>query len=222
MIRCEGLVHEYPDGTRALDGIDLEIGAGERVALVGRNGSGKSTLVRHWNTLLRPTAGRVVIGGLPVEGRHVAELARTVGIAFQDPDRQIFAATCRAEVAFGPRNLGLRGHALDQAVRTALDIVGLAGVDAMNPYDLGRSRRRLLAIASVLAMATPVVVLDEPTAGLDLAEKERIGAVVEQLATEGRTVVLVSHDAAFVTANVDRIVRLDAGHIAGDDVNPRS
>ena len=222
MIRCEGLVHTYPDGTRALDGVDLEIGAGERVAIVGRNGSGKSTLVRHWNGLLRPTAGRVLVDGRPTDGRHVAELARIVGIAFQDPDRQIFAATCHAEVGFGPRNLGLRGLALDISVRAALDVVGLAGVDDKNPYDLGRSRRRLLAIASVLAMRTPVVVLDEPTAGLDTAQKERLGVVVEGLASEGCIVVLISHDVAFISASVDRIVRLDAGRVVADELNPRS
>lgn len=216
MIRCEGLVHAYPDGTRALDGLDLSIERGERVAIVGRNGSGKSTLVRHWNGLLRPTAGRVLIDGVPTEGRRVAELARVVGLTFQDPDRQLFARTCRAEVAFGARNVGLRGRALETAVAAALDGVGLAGRAAANPYDLGPSKRRLLTLACVLAMRTPIVVLDEPTMGLDTLEIARVSAVVASLATEGRTVVAISHDARFVASSFDRAVPLDAGRVVED------
>ncbi|MEO5704960.1 MAG: ABC transporter ATP-binding protein [Candidatus Limnocylindrales bacterium] len=216
MIRCEGLVHAYPDGTRALDGLDLSIERGERVAIVGRNGSGKSTLVRHWNGLLRPTAGRVLIDGVPTEGRRVAELARVVGLTFQDPDRQLFARTCRAEVAFGARNVGLRGRALETAVAAALDGVGLAGRAAANPYDLGPSKRRLLTLACVLAMRTPIVVLDEPTMGLDTLEIARVSAVVASLATEGRTVVAISHDARFVASSFDRVVPLDAGRVVED------
>ncbi len=216
MIRCEGLVYEYPDGTRALDGLDLSIERGERVGIVGRNGSGKSTLVRHWNGLLRPTAGRVLIDGHPTEGRRVAELARLVGLAFQDPDRQLFARTCRDEVAFGARNVGLRGRELERAVEEALGAVGLADRAAANPYDLGPSKRRLLALASMLAMRTPVVVLDEPTMGLDATEIARVTVVVAILAADGRTVVAISHDAGFVAGSFHRVVRLDAGRVIDD------
>lgn len=216
MIRCEGLVFAYPDGTRALDGVDLTIERGERVAIVGRNGSGKSTLVRHWNGLLRPSDGQVLIDGVPTEGRRVAQLARVVGLTFQDPDQQLFERTCRREVAFGARNVGLRGSELEQAVATALAAVGLEDRAAANPYDLGGSRRHLLALASVLAMRTPVVVLDEPTMGLDTGEVARVEAVVANLAAAGRTVVAISHDARFVTGSFDRVVRLDAGRITAD------
>lgn len=220
MICCEGVVHDYPDGTRALDGLDLSIEVGERVAIMGRNGSGKSTLVRHWNGLLRPTAGRVLVGGAPTAGRRVAELARVVGLTFQDPDRQLFARTCRREVQFGARNVGLRGSELDGAIDEALAAVGLADRAAANPYDLGPSKRRLLTLACVVAMRTPVVVLDEPTMGLDPTEIARVEAIVAALATEGRTVVAISHDARFVAASFDRVVRLDAGRVA--EVSPRS
>ncbi|HUG30743.1 MAG TPA: ABC transporter ATP-binding protein [Candidatus Limnocylindria bacterium] len=216
MIRCEGLVFEYADGTRALDGLDLAIKPGERVAIVGRNGSGKSTLVRHWNGLLRPTAGRVLVGGAPTAGRRVAEIARTVALTFQDPDRQLFGRTCRREVEFGARNAGLRGRELDGTVEAALGVVGLGGRADANPYDLGASRRRLLALASVLAMGTPVVVLDEPTMGLDGWEVERVAAIVAQLADAGRTVVAISHDPRFVTGSFERAVRLDAGRVVAD------
>lgn len=216
MIRCEGLVFDYPDGTRALDGLDLSIGAGERVAIVGRNGAGKSTLVRHWNGLLRPTAGRVLVDGAPTVGRRVAQLARIVSMTFQDPDRQLFARTCRREVAFGARNVGLRGQALDAAVDRALEAAGLADRAEANPYDLGPSSRRLLAIASVLSMGTPVVVLDEPTMGLDTLQVDRVERIVARLAGESRTVVAISHDARFVAGSFERVVRLDGGRVVAD------
>ena len=117
------------------------------MAIVGQNGRGKATLVRHLNGLLRPSSGRVLLDGADIAARHVAALARTVGLAFQDPDRQIFAGRVRAEVAFGPRNLGLRGAALDAAVADAVAAVGLDDAADANPYDLGHSRRKLVAIA---------------------------------------------------------------------------
>ena len=216
MIRCERLVHVYPGGTQALAGVDLEIRAGERVAIVGQNGSGKSTLVLHWNGLLRPTTGRVLIDGQPAAGRRVAQLARIVGVAFQDPDRQIFAGKLRTEVAFGARNVGFRGAALQRAVDEALDLVGLRADADANPYDLGYSRRKLLALASILAMATPVVVLDEPTTGQDAAGVARIRAIVHSLADAGRTVVTISHDMRFVAETFERVVVMGAGRVLLD------
>jgi energy-coupling factor transport system ATP-binding protein len=216
VIRCEGLAFTYPDGTPALDGIDLSIDAGERVAIVGRNGSGKSTLVRLWNGLLRPSAGRLLVDDRPTDGRRVAELARTVGMTFQDPDRQLFSSTCRREVAFGARNVGLRGDELDSAVDAALAAVGLEDRSGANPYDLGGSRRRLLALACVLAMRTKVLVLDEPTMGLDTGEIARVAGIVQSLAAEGRTVVAISHDARFVAGSFERVIRLEAGRVAAD------
>ena len=216
MIRCAGLVHVYPGGTRALDGVDLEIRAGERVAIVGQNGSGKSTLVLHWNGLLRPTEGRVFIDGKDAADVRVAHLARTVGLVFQDPDRQIFAGRLRTEVAFGARNAGLRGSALDKAVGEALELVGLAGEANTNPYDLGYSRRKLLALASILAMGTPVVVLDEPTTGQDATGVARIQALVRSLAEAGRTVVTISHDMRFVAETFKRVVVMGSGSVLLD------
>ena len=214
MIRCEGLVHVYPDGTRALDGIDLEIRPGERVALTGPNGSGKTTLVRHWIGLLRPTAGTVTVDGQPTAGRHVADLARSVGLAFQDPTAQLFASTCHAEVAFGARNVGLRGDALERAVHDALELLWLTGEVRTNPYDLDPSRRRLLGIASIVAMGTPVLVLDEPTAGLDDGQVELVRSMIHTLADAGRTVVAVSHDARLLTGGTfTREIKLDVGRI---------
>src|SRR5438552_8815550 len=186
----ENLVHVYREGAvRAVDGVDLHFASGERVAIIGQNGSGKTTLVRHLNGLLRPTAGRVLVDGVDAAGFRVAQLARRVGLVFQDPDRQIFAATVRAEVAFGPRNLGLRGTRLEEAVSAALGAVGLDVERETNPYDLGGARRKLLALASVLAMGTPVLVLDEPTTGQDAHGVETARRVIADVTAEGRTVI---------------------------------
>jgi energy-coupling factor transport system ATP-binding protein len=216
MIELRGLVHVYPDGTRAVDGLDLRVGDGELLAIIGQNGSGKSTLVRHLNGLLRPTSGEVVIDGRPAAGQRVAALAARVGLVFQDPDRQIFAGRVRTEVAFGPHNLGLRGAALETAVEGALTAVGLAQQADRNPYDLGFSRRKLLALASILAMGTPTVVLDEPTTGQDLRGVERIQALVAELHATGRTVIAISHDMRFVAETFDRVVVMERGKLILD------
>ena len=215
-LQAANLGFVYPDGTRALAGVDLDVRAGERVALVGQNGSGKSTLVRHFNGLLRATEGSVSVAGEPVGKRHVAELARQVGIAFQNPDRQIFAARVGDEVAFGPRNLGVGGEELDARVAEGLATVGLEAHRDANPYDLGYSQRKLLGIASILAMRTPVVILDEPTTGQDAAGVERVEAIVERLSDEGRTVIGISHDMRFVAEAFARVVVLRAGSVILD------
>ncbi|MEX2011608.1 MAG: ABC transporter ATP-binding protein [Chloroflexota bacterium] len=215
-IRVEGLVHVYEGGVRALDGVDLAIGAGERVALIGQNGSGKTTLVRHFDGLLRPTSGRVLVGGVDAAERTVAQLAREVGLVFQDPDRQIFASTVRGEVEFGPRNLGLRGAALRSAVGEALAATGLEKAADLNPYDLGTSRRKLLALASVLAMGTAVVVLDEPTTGQDMRGMAIVEEIVGTVQAAGRTVIAISHDMRFVAERFERIVVMRQGRVVLD------
>lgn len=213
----EELVHVYrASGVRALDGVDLRIGAGERVALVGQNGSGKTTLVRHLNGLLRPSGGRVLIDGLDAATMTVARLARHVGLVFQDPDRQVFAGTVHDEVAFGPRNLGLRGEDLRAAVANALDACGLGGEERTNPYDLGQSRRKLLALASVLAMRTEVLVLDEPTTGQDRRGTDLVRQVVSAASAAGRTVLAISHDMAFVAETFERVVVMRSGRVVLD------
>jgi energy-coupling factor transport system ATP-binding protein len=206
----------YPDGTRALTGVSLDIAPGERVAIIGQNGSGKSTLVRHFNGLLRATEGRVLVADEDVGRRHVAELARQVGISFQNPDRQIFSARVRSEVAFGARNVGARGSELDERVTASLGLVGLAEHADTNPYDLGYSQRKLLALASILAMATPAVILDEPTTGQDLHGIERVMSIVRSLAAEGRTVIAVSHDMRFVAEAFERVLVMRDGRLVLD------
>ena len=215
-IELEDVSFAYPDGTQALSDVGLRIEPGELVAVVGQNGSGKSTLVRHLNGLLRPTSGRVLLDGLDVRRDHVATLAERVGLAFQNPDRQLFAGRVSTEVAFGPKNLGVRGVALDERVNSALDAVGLSAEAASNPYDLGYSRRKFLALASVLAMRTPVLVLDEPTTGQDARGDARVRAVVAAAALERRTVIAISHDMRFVAECFRRVVVMRAGRVVLD------
>jgi len=216
-IVLEDLIHTYAEGSvRAVDGVDLRIGSGERVALVGQNGSGKSTLARHLNGLLRPTDGRVLLDGVDARTRTVAQLARAVAVCFQDPDRQIFAGSVGKEVAFGPRNLGMPADVQRAAVTEALDAVGLAAETSTNPYDLGYSRRKLLTIASVLAMRTPVVVLDEPTTGQDARGMDRVATIVARLAADGRTVIAISHDMRFVAEHFERVIVMRAGKVVLD------
>ncbi|MGH2466810.1 MAG: energy-coupling factor ABC transporter ATP-binding protein [Candidatus Limnocylindrales bacterium] len=137
ILRTAGLGFVYPDGTRALSAVDLAVEPGQLLAIVGQNGSGKSTLVRHFNGLLRATEGQVEVAGREVGRQHVAALARTVGVAFQNPDRQIFSGRVRSEVAFGARNLGLGQADVAARVTEALATVGLAEAAETNPYDLG-------------------------------------------------------------------------------------
>ena len=215
-IELDAVSFAYPDGTRALSGVTLRIEPGESVAIVGQNGSGKSTLVRHLNGLLRPTTGRVLLDGRDVRLTHVARLAGLVGLAFQNPYRQLFAGRVSVEVAFGPRNLGLRGPALDERVRAALEEVGLTAEASTNPYDLGYSRRKLLALASVLAMRTPVLVLDEPTTGQDARGVALVRDVVSRAVGDGRTVIAISHDMRFVAESFRRVVVMREGRVVLD------
>ena len=215
-IALEGVGFVYPDGTRALTGVDLKIGGGELVAMIGQNGSGKSTLVRHLDGLLRPTEGRVLHDGADVAETRVAALATRVGIVFQNPDRQIFAGRVRTEVEFGPRILGRAPDEAAKAAHEALQVVGLADLVDANPYDLGYSRRKLLTLASVLAMNTPVVVLDEPTTGQDARGVARVQRVVRELAAAGRTVIAISHDMRFVAETFARVVVMGGGRIILD------
>jgi energy-coupling factor transport system ATP-binding protein len=215
-LALDGVGFIYPDGTRALSAVDLAIAPGELVAVVGQNGSGKSTMVRHLDGLLRPTEGRVLHDGDDIAKERVARLAARVGIIFQNPDRQIFAGKVRAEVEFGPRILGRSTGDAQAAAAAALEAVGLTGSIDTNPYDLGYSARKLLTVASILAMETPVVVLDEPTTGQDAPGVARIQRVIADLSAAGRTVIAISHDMRFVAETFARVVVMGEGRVVLD------
>jgi energy-coupling factor transporter ATP-binding protein EcfA2 len=215
-IAIEGLRHVYPDGdVVALDGVSLVVERGSVAALVGQNGSGKTTLAKHLNGLLRPTAGRVVVDGLDTSQHRVQELARHVGFAFQNPNHQLFARTVADELAYGPRNLGVPPAEVEARVASAAATVGLASLTT-HPYRLPFPIRKLVTIAAVLAMRPTILVLDEPTTGLDHRTSRRVLDLIRGVRDEGTTVVCVSHDMGLVAGIADRIVVLDAGRIAAD------
>jgi len=206
----------YPNGVQALSGVNLAIAGGEAVAVIGENGAGKTTLARHLNGLLRPQQGRVRIGDWDTREHTVAQLAHRVGYVFQNPDDQLFERTVRRELAFGPRNLGRDEAAIEAAVAQALARLDLEAVADSHPYDLSPAQRRLVALAAVLAMETPIVVLDEPTTGQDAAGTALLGRVIADLKAAGRTVITISHDIDFVAEHFPRLIVMAAGRILAD------
>ena len=212
-LAVERLEHVYPDGRRALDGVDLRVRPGERVAVLGPNGSGKTTLVLHLNGILRPTAGTVHVDGLPVTPTHLRDIRRRVGLVFGDPDDQLFMPTVERDVAFGPANLGIGGDELGARVRTALDAVGMADAGGRVPSHLSLGQRRRVALATVLAMDPTVLVFDEPSANLDPVARRELAEVVERL---GLTTVIVTHDLLYAAELCERSVIIDGGRIVAD------
>ncbi|HEV7759882.1 MAG TPA: ABC transporter ATP-binding protein [Acidimicrobiales bacterium] len=208
-----GVAYAYPDGHAALHRVDLTVAPGERVALLGPNGAGKTTLILHLNGILQPTAGRVSVGGLPVTKANLKEIRRRVGVVFQDPDDQLFMPTVRADVAFGPANLGVQGEALDKTVAEALDAVGMADAADRPPHHLSFGQRRRVALATVLAMDPQVLVLDEPTSNLDPAARRDLADILVALPV---TAIIATHDLPYALELCPRTVILDAGVIVAD------
>lgn len=216
LIEVRDLVHVYPGGGRALDGVSLTIRRGEMLALVGHNGSGKTTLARHLNGLLKPTSGRVLLEGEDVSRIPLHRVAARVGYVFQDPDHQIFSATVRDEVVFGLRNFGVAGAELERRTAEAIRAVGLEGLEDADPFLLGKGDREQLAVASMLALRPQVLILDEPTTGLDYREQRQMLDLLAALNREGLTVVLITHSEWVVRDYARRVVRLRAGRIEED------
>lgn len=199
-----------------LHGVSLRIEQGEYLALIGQNGGGKTTLAKHFNGLLKPMSGIVRTMGVNTRTASVAQLARTVGYVYQNPDHQIFAQKVRTEVAFGPANLKLRPDEIARRVDEALGLVGLREYADDFAFSLGRGLRQKLAVASVLAMAPPVLVVDEPTTGLDLQGSRSILDLLGTWNADGRTIVVVTHDLALVAERVPRTVVIADGRIVAD------
>jgi len=215
-IRIEDLHHTYPSGVHALRGISCLISAGEQVAVVGQNGSGKTTLVKHLNGLLKPERGSVLIGEWSTEDQTVARLASRVGYVFQNPDEQLFTKTVHQEVSFGPRNLGYTEEKIQHLVEQTLEITDLTGERDTNPYDLSPTWRKMVALASIIAMDTPIVIFDEPTTGQDAVSIARIGEVVDMLREKGKTLITISHDIDFCAEHFQRVIAMAEGQILLD------
>ena len=216
----EDVHYDYPTGVSAIRGVSLSLDEG-CVCIVGQNGAGKTTLAKHLNGLLQPTRGRVLVRGKDTREYRVAELAREVGLAFQNPDDQLFRSTVEVEVRFGPDNVGASPEEAKRLVATAMDLMGLEAVRQKKPHDLGVPERKRVATASVIAMNTPVVVLDEPTGGQDAKGIELLGQLVGQLVQQGKLVIVVTHDVKFAAQHADRVIALHQGRVLMDD-DPRT
>jgi len=215
-IKITDLHFTYPGGVEALRGISLNIDSGEQVAIVGQNGAGKTTLVKHLNGLLLPTRGQILVDDWDTTKRSVAKLAKRVGYVFQNPDEQLFSKNVGMEVAFGPRNLGFSGEQVQSLVKDALAMTELSDRKETNPYDLSPTLRKMVALASVIAMDTPVVIFDEPTTGQDAMNITRIARVIKALRERGKTVITITHDIDFCAENFERVIAMAQGKVLLD------
>ena len=213
IVEVKGLQHTYADGTHALRGVSFRITHGESVAIVGANGAGKSTLILHLNGYLSPSAGTVRIGDIPLTKQTLPEIRRTVGMVFQDPDDQLFMPTVYEDAAFGPNNLGLPPEEVDNRVTQALLTVGVEHLKHKPPYRLSGGEKRRVAIASVLSMSPDILVMDEPTTGLDPLARRRLITLLKEFR---HTKIFTSHDLDMVLDLCERTIVLHEGTVRAD------
>lgn len=214
-LSTENLSFTYPDGTQALKNINIEIEKGEKVAIIGPNGAGKSTLFSHFNGLTEPTLGCVKIEGKPIsfEKDELLKVRQKVGIVFQDPNDQLFAPTVKEDIAFGPMNLGLSYDEVEKRVEDALKMVGMENYEDKTPHHLSGGQQKRIAIAGIIAMKPELMILDEPTAGLDPDGVEKVLNIMNQLNEEGMTLIISSHDIDMISKYADKIFVLYNGEI---------
>jgi len=216
MIEVKDIYFTYPTGVEALKGVSLNIGDGEFVAVMGQNGAGKTTLVKHFNGLLKPARGEVLVDGISTRDVSVAKLARKVGFVFQNPDHQLFSETVEEEIAFALRNFGFDEATVENRVTWALNLLDLTEYRKTSPFMLSGGERKRVALASVLAWDPSVVILDEPTIGQDHRQKENLRQFIVQLNGQGKTVVVVTHDIEFVAECNPRVVLMTDGKVVAD------
>lgn len=214
-LSTENLSFTYPDGTQALKNINIEIEKGEKVAIIGPNGAGKSTLFSHFNGLTEPTSGCVKIEGKAIsfEKDELLKVRQKVGIVFQDPNDQLFAPTVKEDIAFGPMNLGLSYGEVEKRVEDALKMVGMENYEDKTPHHLSGGQQKRIAIAGIMAMKPEIMILDEPTAGLDPDGVEKVLNIMNQLNKEGMTLIISSHDIDMISKYADKIFILYNGEI---------
>jgi energy-coupling factor transporter ATP-binding protein EcfA2 len=214
IIEVEGLSHRYPNGVVALEGVDMTVRRGEFLAVLGQNGSGKTTLVKHFNGLLKPTEGSVRVDGEETVELGIRRLGQRVGYVFQNPDHQIFSDTVADEVAFGPKIREMEEDEIRERVEEALVAVGMEGRGDEDPFGLTKGERQRVAVASVLAVRPEVLILDEPTTGLDYAEQRSMMDLVRRLSEGGSTIIAVTHTMWVVAEYAHRAVVVRDGKVA--------
>ena len=221
-IQVKNLKHIYEKGmpteSVALEGVSFEVEDGELLGIIGHTGSGKSTLLQHLNGLLKPDEGTIVIGGVDITapGVSMVEIRKRIGLVFQYPEYQLFEETVAKDIAFGPRNLGLAYSEIEERVREALELVGLDYEDMKDrsPFELSGGQKRRVAIAGVIAMRPEVLILDEPTAGLDpKAHKDVLKMIEDVHGKTGNITVLVSHNMADIANLSDKVLVIDSGRV---------
>ena len=217
VIEVQDLSYAYGGQANVLEHVSFTIRQGEFVAILGQNGCGKTTLVKHFNGLLHPCAGSVKVYGRDTRTWKMSELGRKVGYVFQNPDHQIFAESVQEEVAFGPRNFGLSEEEVARSVAYALSATGLSGREQEDPFALPKGERQRLAVASVLASEPDIMVLDEPTTGLDYRDQCAVMLLVQQLNAQGHTTIIVTHTMWLVAQYAHRCLIMDAGQIIADE-----
>ncbi|MEZ4735469.1 MAG: ABC transporter ATP-binding protein [Caldilineaceae bacterium] len=215
-IEVENLAFTYPDGRQALHGVTLKVEPGEKVALVGPNGAGKSTLILHLNGILRGN-GTVCVAGLPVEEKNLGKIRAAVGLVFQNPDDQLFSPTVFDDVAFGPLHMGLPAATVRDRVQSALAAVGMQEYIERNSHHLSIGEKKRVAIATVLSMDPEILVLDEPTAGLDPRARRTLINLLRQL---DMTMLVSTHDIRMVAELLERTVIMEAGQIVASGPTP--
>ena len=215
ILEAKEIVYRYPDGTKALNGVNFKVEKGEMVALLGPNGAGKSTLFLHFNGILKPSAGQVLVKGAPIKynSKGLLEVRKTVGIVFQNSDDQLFAPTVKQDVAFGPLNLGLSEKEVEKRVKESLKAVGMEGFENKPPHHLSGGQKKRVAIAGILAMEPEVIVLDEPTAGLDPLGASQIMKLLYDLNKKGITIIISTHDVDLVPIYANRVYIMSEGQI---------
>ncbi|MCP3032591.1 ATP-binding cassette domain-containing protein [Halobacillus sp. A1] len=218
IIKVEQMSFSYDSSNQILHDINLSIRKGEFVAVLGKNGTGKTTLVKHFNGLLKPTKGKVFVNGMPTNKKTVAQLSRNVGYVFQNPNHQIFEDSVEKEIMFGPKNLGWTEEQIEQKTQFALNLCGLEKVKDQHPTMLNRAQKQLLIIASVIAMDVDVLIVDEPTTGLDFSNSQLVGQVLTNIQKQGKTVVLITHDMNFMAKYAERTIVVNNGKVEVDDM----
>jgi energy-coupling factor transport system ATP-binding protein len=208
----------YPNRVEALKGVSITIKDGEFVAIMGQNGAGKSTLVKHFNGLLKPSLGKVRADGVETTKTSVAALSRNVGFVFQNPDHQLFSETVEDEIAFALKNFGFAADVIESRVTWALNLLSLTQYRKTSPFLLSGGERKRVALASVLAWDPKTLILDEPTIGQDHEQKEILRQFILQMQTQGKTVVIVTHDVEFVAESNPRVILMKEGKIVADGV----
>jgi len=214
-IEVENVIHFY-DRIKALDGVSLKVRRGEKVAILGPNGSGKTTLMLCICNLLKPKSGKIRVMGVDVNRKNEEKIRKLVGIVFQNPDDQVFSATVYDDVAFGLRNMGLDEEEVDRRVRAILKTMRIEHLAERNPANLSGGEKKKVAIAGVIVMNPPVMLIDEPTAGLDHPGVHEIYNILCELNARGLTIVVTTHDSEFAFSWADRIVVMSKGRVVSD------